>query len=193
MKCRVSSLTASVDRASPPPVRATGAAPIVLTGTMGAAYQRYFDNLRQRHFPVHRNYLAAHITLFHHLPPSVLPELCDLMRQLAKDEHSPAADVTGVMSLGGGTAFRLHCPALLTMRQRVVDQFYGMISAQDRGTPRLHVTVQNKVSPAEAKALQQELVQSFRPHTLDIIGLAAHHYLGGPWEQAFAVRFRGRR
>lgn len=182
-----------VIRAFPPPSRNTGAAPIILTGTMGAADQRFFDNLRAAHFPPERNYLAAHITLFHQLPPSCLDELDRLVRAIAADTPAPAATVSEVYSLGNGTAFRIDSAALLDIRARIADQFHGLLSAQDRGTPQLHITVQNKVKGAEAKALVADLSAGFRPRPLAIIGLAAHHYRGGPWEPAFARKFHGPR
>lgn len=190
---RASVLPTTVDRASPPPVRAAAAVPIVLTGTMGAADQRYFDELRRLHFPAHRNVLQAHLTLFHHLPPSALPELQQVMRGLAAEEAPPKAEIIGVMPMGRGTAFRVRSPALSDMREHIAEHFQRLLTPQDRGTPILHITVQNKVTPAQAKQLQQQLLAGFQQRPLEIKGLAAHHYLDGPWQQAFAVSFRGRR
>ncbi len=167
--------------------------PIIVTATMGAADQRYFDNLRTAHFPPERNHLAAHITLFHQLPPSSLDELDRLVRIIAADTPPPSAHLREVYSLGQGVAFRIDSPALIAIRDRIADRFAGMLSAQDRGTPRLHITVQNKVAPAAARDLLARLAADFRPRPLEIAGLAAHHYLGGPWEQAFARNFRGAR
>ena len=175
----------------PPPDRTTGAAPIIATATMGAADQRFFDALRAAHFPPERNYLAAHITLFHQLPPSCLDELDRLFRRIAADTPPPAAMLREVYSLGQGVAFRIESPELLAIRARIADHFAGMLTAQDQGTPRLHITVQNKVAAAEARALLAELASGFRSRPLAIKGLAAHHYRGGPWEPAFARSFRG--
>ena len=175
----------------PPPDRTTGAAPIIATATMGAADQRFLDALRAAHFPPERNHLAAHITLFHQLPPSCLDELDRLFRRIAADTPPPAAMLREVYSLGQGVAFRIESPELLAIRARIADHFAGMLTAQDRGVPRLHITVQNKVVAAEARALLAELASSFRPRPLAIKGLAAHHHRGGPWEPAFARGFWG--
>lgn len=175
----------------PPPDRTTGAAPIIATATMGAADQRFFNALRAAHFPPERNHLAAHITLFHQLPPSCLDELGRLFRRIAADSPPPAAMLREVYSLGQGVAFRIESPELLAVRARIADHFAGMLTAQDQGVPRLHITVQNKVVAAEARALLAELASGFRPRPLAIKGLAAHHYRGGPWEPAFARGFRG--
>lgn len=177
----------------PPPYRTTGAVPIIATATMGAADQRFFDALRSAHFPPDRNHLAAHITLFHQLPPSGLDELDRLFRTIVADTPPPAAMLREVYSLGRGVAFRIDSPDLLAVRARIADRFAGMLTAQDQGVPRLHITVQNKVTGAEAKALLASLTADFRPRALTIAGLAAYHYRGGPWEPAFARSFRGRR
>ncbi|WP_447758791.1 2'-5' RNA ligase family protein [Sphingopyxis fribergensis] len=158
---------------------------------MGAADQRHFNNLRAAHYPPEHNQLPAHITLFHQLPPSCLDELDRLLRRIAADTPAPRASLREIYSLGGGVAFRIDSPDLLAIRERIADHFAGMLTLQDQGTPRLHITVQNKVAPGAARALLAELAADFAPRALAIAGLAAHHYLGGPWQQAFARNFRG--
>ena len=160
---------------------------------MGAADQRHFDALRTAHFPPGRNLLSAHITLFHQLPRSSLDELAQLVRAIVADTPPPDAMLREVYSLGRGVAFRVESAGLLAVRARIADRFAGLLTAQDRGTPRLHITVQNKVEPAHAQALLSELAESFRPRPLRIVGLAAHHYRGGPWELAFERKFLGAR
>lgn len=160
---------------------------------MGAADQRYFDALRAAHFPPERNQLRAHITLFHQLPPSCLGELDRLIRRIAADTPPPAAALRDVYSLGTGVAFRIDSPDLLAVREHIADHFTGALTAQDQGVPRLHITVQNKVAPAEARALLAELARDFHSRPLMISGLAIHHYRGGPWETASTRNFRGTR
>ncbi|WP_332820397.1 2'-5' RNA ligase family protein [Sphingopyxis sp.] len=158
---------------------------------MGAADQLAFNNLRAAHYPPERNHLPAHITLFHQLPPSCHDEFDRLLRRIAADTPPPAARLREIYSLGGGVAFRIDSLDLLAIRERIADHFTGMLTAQDQGTPRLHITIQNKVAPKEARALIAELAEDFQSRPLSITGLAAHHYLGGPWQPAFARNFRG--
>ena len=56
---------------------------------------------------------------------------------------------------------------------------------------RPHITIQNKVSAKEAKALLDELERDFRPRPLAISGLLLHRYRGGPWETLATYKFRG--
>lgn len=166
------------------------AAPIIVTAEMGAADQHWADALRTAHFPPERNVLAAHITLFHHLPPSMLDELCERLRVLVVGPP-PEARLTDVMMLGRGVAYRVESPALRELRSELAEAFHGLLTPQDSQAPRLHITVQNKVDPAAARALHATLAADFVPRPLAIAGLAAWHYRGGPWEQAWRGRFRG--
>ncbi len=167
-------------------------APIIVTALMGAADFAWADGLRRAHFPSERNHIPAHISLFHHLPPARLDELARIMRYLAA-EPPPAARLSQVMLLGRGVAYRVESSALLAMRESIADAFAHDLIPQDKGTPRLHITVQNKVELATAKALHTALSADFRPRPLAIIGLAAWHYLGRPWQLAHQVKFRGHR
>ena len=164
--------------------------PIILTATMGKADFAWADALRRRHFPPDRNHVPAHITLFHHLPPSCLDELTNLMRREARGS-APKAMLAGLVNLGSGVALRVECAELLVIREVIADHFAGMLTPQDEHPPRLHITVQNKVAAAEAKALHAELERDFCPRPLAIAGLAAWHYLGPHWQLAAEVRFRG--
>ena len=165
-------------------------APIIVTALMGAADFAWADGLRRAHFPPERNWLGAHITLFHHLPPSALGEVAGRLKRLGAGPP-PTARLTDVMLLGRGVAYRVESPELLAMRAELADAFAGMLTPQDQAKPRLHITIQNKVTPDAAKALADKLRADFRPRPLAIAGLAAWHYRGGPWELAMKAMFRG--
>ena len=165
-------------------------APIIVTALMGAADFAWADGLRRAHFPPERNWLGAHITLFHHLPPSALGEVAGRLKRLGAGPR-PTARLTDVMLLGRGVAYRVESPELLAMRAELADAFAGMLTPQDQAKPRLHITIQNKVTPDAAKALADKLRADFRPRPLAIAGLAAWHYRGGPWELARKAMFRG--
>ncbi len=160
----------------------TELAPIIVTALFGAADTAYFDALRLRHFPPERNQLKAHLTMFHHLAPSLERELKQRLVGETKGVAAPDARVAGLMSLGRGVAFRIESPALEDIRDRLADAFASLLTPQDRAGWRPHVTVQNKVEPSVAKALQGELERDFRPRTARIVGLATYWYRGGPWE-----------
>ena len=172
-------------------LRGAMTAPIIITAHMGKADQAWANGLRRAHFPVARNFVDAHITLFHHLPPGHLSEIKSRMASLVAEHAVPVAYLSDVMLMGNGVAFRVDSAELLAMRDELADAFRGLLIPQDQATPKLHITVQNKVEPSLAKALHAHLSETFRPRPLAISGLAAHYYRGGPWEQIGIWAFRG--
>ena len=164
--------------------------PLIVTAELPEALQSRADQLRTAHYPPERNVLKAHVTLFHALPPSVEDELRDALAAEAKARPVPAR-LEGVMNLGRGTALRLASPEMLAVRERLAERFHGLLIPQDEHVPRLHVTIQNKVSPAEARALQAQLATGIDPRDFAFAGLALHRYRGGPWEFVKRWPFRG--
>ena len=177
-----------------PPVSAPvlASAPLIVTAQLPPDVFAWADGLRRAHFPPERNKIRAHVTLFNSLPPSVEDEV---RRLLARHSAAapPCATITGVMPLGGGTAFAIECAALAAIHADLVECLHGVLTAQDAGRRKFHVTVQNKVSGAEAKALQTELARDFRPRSFAFAGLELHRYRGGPWEAAGVWPFRAHR
>jgi 2'-5' RNA ligase len=157
-------------------------APIIVGVLFGRRDQAWLDAMRSEHFPPERNQLSAHCTMFHHLPPSCVDELKHRLVQETRGVPAPVARVEGLVSLGRGVAYRIVAPDLLAIRARLADAFSGLLMPQDAGGWRPHVTIQNKVQPATAKLLLQALEREFRPRAVEVAGLAAYWYRGGPWE-----------
>jgi hypothetical protein len=166
-------------------------APIILTAQLGPSDQAWANTLRRLHFPPERNFLNAHVTLFHHLPPGILPEIKSLLGRIAKEYPPPVSHLTEVMNLGRGVAYRIYSPALMRIRDELAERFHGILFPQDQAQPRLHITVQNKVEPHISKALFCELNAQFTPRSVSITGLSAYYYRGGPWEAIQTWTFRG--
>ena len=158
---------------------------------------RIFHEMRRRFFPGHRNYLSAHITLFHHLKPGLrepavqLARDTDWSRIFALDDRGRfGVEVQGVMGLGKGTAYRLEAEPLIKLRTPFKNAFTGKLTPQDeRPWKRPHVTVQNKVDKDVAKRLERHLAARFKPCTLHIKGLCFYRYDYGPWALLEQVRF----
>ncbi len=165
--------------------------PVIMTAEMGKQDLAWADALRRKYYPAERNVLPAHITLFHHLPPQALDEIKQAVKDMTRYNAPPVTSLQRLIHLGSGVAYQLHSPDLLAMRMELADRFHGLLVAQDQQTPRLHVTVQNKVSAKEAKALMTKLSLEFEPRPLQIKGLALHHYMDGPWQSIGEWPFRG--
>jgi 2'-5' RNA ligase len=146
--------------------------------------------LRKLHFPFDRNVLRAHLTMFHHLAPSVEEELCRRLKGAAR-QPAPEARVTGLINLGQGVAYAIGSPMLADIRESLAEAFWDVLTPQDRAAWRPHVTIQNKVKTREAQSLLDALRASFRPRPLEVAGLAVFRYLSGPWEPVGAWRFGG--
>jgi hypothetical protein len=95
------------------------------------------------------------------------------------------------MNLGGGVAFRIASEELDRLRSDIAERFHGLLTAQDAAGWSAHVTIQNKVSPRDAKMLIGALGSQFDHRPLKISGLGLHRYLGGPWETVRIYAFRG--
>lgn len=165
-------------------------APIIVTALLGDADFAWADALRRAHFPPARNRVPAHVTLFHHLPPSLAAEIAERLAGEAR-ARAPEAVIARVLRLGAGTAFAIHSAELSAIRARLADAWAGLLTPQDAAGWRAHLTVQNKVPRAAAEALHATLADGFRPRPLAIAGLAAWRYLGGPWERLSTHMFLG--
>ncbi len=167
-------------------------APLILTALLPKDLHSWATNLRDCHFPSERNFLEAHVTLFHALPPQYEGEVMDLCKQMAGELAPIDAQLVGVMPLGKGTALKLESQGLLALRDAIADHFHGLLTGQDQHRPRLHITIQNKVTIEEAKALQAELADHVEPCRFAFRGLGLFRYRGGPWEARGDYVFRGR-
>ena len=163
--------------------------PLILTLLVDEASQAALDALRRAHFPAGRNHLSAHLTLFHKLPGA---EAETIKRDLAEviGAFRPIAMVAvRPILLGRGVAVALDAPGLHTVRAELRRRWEAWLSPQDLQRHRPHVTIQNKVAPAEAKALHAELVAGFAPFPVTGTGLGLWRYLGGPWEPVATFPF----
>lgn len=157
------------------------AAPLIVSAPFGPDDFAWLDALRRAHFPAERNQLDAHLTLFHHLPPSSEAEL---RRRLGEAARGPAphAIAAGPINLGRGVAIRIESPGLAAIRADLAEAFHGLLTPQDAAGWRAHVTIQNKVAPEAARVLLESLRADFRPRPVALAGLALWRYRGGPWE-----------
>lgn len=157
-------------------------APLILTLALDEATQTYFNDLRRQHFPPKINYLAAHLTLFHHLPGAERAAVQAQLAAIAAGQSRLPLAVTGLRSLGRGVAFTLENEDLRALHRRLQAAFAPHLTPQDQQKLQPHITIQNKVDPAEARQLLAELQAGFTPFEAVGTGLHLWAYRGGPWE-----------
>jgi len=165
----------------------TGA--LIVTAEIGQPDFGWLDGLRCAHYPPERNQVPAHLTIFRALPPSAESEVRSRLASVTR-EKPPVATIDGLIDLGGGVASRIVSPGLDRIRRELADELHGLLSAQDAGGWRPHVTIQNKVTPRIARRLKSSLEMDFRRRPLSISGLGLYRYLGGPWERVAVYAFR---
>ncbi len=162
--------------------------PLILTLKLDPASFERFDALRRAHFPPALNHIPAHLTLFHKLPGERLEEVVGYLTTSALAGPLQLRAI-GLRKLGRGTAFEITGAELKAWRGRLAHEWTEWLSPQDRQAFRPHVTVQNKVEPIMARALYEQLSDSFQPFDLEGVGVLVWRYLGGPWRLEAEVGF----
>ncbi len=165
--------------------------PLILTLALDRAAEAFFEAARRQWFPRERNLIPAHVTLFHHLPGAAAAQLAaDVGALCARQRPMPVA-VDGLRFLGRGVAYSLASPAAAAFRAALAERWAADLTPQDRQPWRPHVTVQNKVDPAVARALHARLSEVFSPFAALASGVRLWRYLDGPWALETALPFDG--
>ncbi|HEY9736191.1 MAG TPA: 2'-5' RNA ligase family protein [Trichocoleus sp.] len=159
-------------------------APLVLTLKLDASTFEQLNDLRQKHFPPERNFLPAHVTLFHALPGDHIDEIRQTLQYVCAHALALPLALPELRFLGNGVAIEVHCPELMPIRQMLSEHWHPWLTNQDRRSLRPHVTIQNKVTSQEARALYNQMLETWQPLAGQGEGLLLWHYQGGPWELA---------
>jgi 2'-5' RNA ligase superfamily len=176
----------------PTPSSRPPSAPFIVTAELPVDIFSWANGLRAEHFPPERNFLKAHVTLFHSFAPSLREELPRFLARMAGEFAPPLAEVTGLIDLGSGTALAIDSPCLLAVRQLIADHFWDMLTRQDQGGKKLHITIQNKVERKAAVALQAMLGPALHPRKFTFAGLGLQLYRNPLWEPVGTWKFRGK-
>lgn len=163
----------------------TGQKPLILTLQLDTVSQVFFDQQRELYFPPQRNFLKAHLTLFHQLPDK--PDT----RQYLSAFRSRHFDISvnGLRHLGAGVAYSLESAELQELRREMSRHFKDYLIPQDSQPFKPHITIQNKVSPEVSRRLLAELSKTFVPFTVQAVGLELWAYLDGPWQHEKTYAF----
>jgi len=179
------------DRAPRAAGNAARGAPLLVTAELPPDVLAWADALRRAHYPPERNRLRAHVTLFHALPPSSEGEVRRLLGDFAR-RPPPAARVSGLFDLGRGTAWDLASPALVAMHAEIADSLHGILVGQEMRELRPHITIQNKVAPQAASALQAQLRTALPEVAFRFHGLGLYAWDDALWRPLHTWPFRGR-
>ena len=159
--------------------------PLILTLRIESKSQAFFDAQRQIYFPPKRNFLSAHLTLFHQLPDEE-----DTHRYLVSLQfHSFPIQITGLQNLGSGIAYKAESAQLQALHHQIRDYFLAKLIPQDQQPFRPHITIMNKSTPEKVQALLTDLTSGFKPFSITAIGVDLWTYLGGPWHFERTISF----
>ncbi|GAA4329012.1 hypothetical protein GCM10023149_33380 [Mucilaginibacter gynuensis] len=159
--------------------------PLILTLSIDPDGQAFFEMQRKRYFPPERNFLAAHLNLFHQLPDD--PATYDYLAGLRI--RSFELNVIRLMHLGAGVAYRIDGPELISLHRMLSSHFSKDLIPQDRQGFRPHITISNKTTPENASELLKQLSGDFKPFKIQATGLDLWTYLDGPWRHERTFSF----
>ncbi|MVN91899.1 2'-5' RNA ligase family protein [Mucilaginibacter aquatilis] len=163
-------------------------APLILTLMLDDASQQYFNQLRTAHFPPERNYLDAHLTLFHNLPAHEAQIVKDI-EFAAINQTTMQLQIKAVKSIGSGVAFDIECMQLKQLHNYLQQLWQPWLIPQDKQKLWPHITIQNKVTHDAAMLLKAQLENDFESFEATGTGLALFEYRGGPWEFVREFKF----
>jgi 2'-5' RNA ligase len=165
--------------------------PLILTLAMDDAAQARFNRLREAYFPPERNFIPAHITLFHALPGEECEPVADRLQRKASELAAFPVAVSEVRSIGRGVAYWLSSPPLLSLHADLAAAWREWLTPQDRQRFMPHIVVQNKETAEEARKTLAVLSAEFRSFCFTAAGLQLWRYLGGSWEPVAMFPFTG--
>lgn len=166
-------------------------APLILTLKLDDETFNFFDEMRRLYFPPERNFLSAHLTLFHHLPGEELDKIATDLTCICGGFSKFQLAFHEWRTLGRGVAIKVEAPPLHSLHFTLSKLWRDWLTAQDRQKFQPHITVQNKVAPEEAKKLYENLSADWQPRAGSATGLRLWHYLGGEWKGEQDFTFGG--
>ena len=164
--------------------------PLILTLALDANSSEFFNQLRQQHFPPERNYLNAHLTLFHQLPRAEENQIMATLREVSAQYGPLSLSVAEVRLLGKGVAYYIKSQVLQQLHRQLQKRWKPYLTAQDQQKLWPHVTIQNKVTPEAAKSLHEQLSSDFEPFVATGTGFRLWEYQGGPWQSLQEYAFK---
>ena len=162
-------------------------APLILTLALEAGASQFFNTLRQAYFPRDRNFIDAHLTLFHALPNT--PGIRQTVKELCSQVEPFTLTIVEPASIGNGVAYKILSRELMFLHKTLQEKWIDLLSRQDRQKLWPHITVQNKVGFMEAQNLLQQLKNGFTPFSAAATGLQVWEYLNGPWKFVEEFKF----
>ncbi|RFZ94411.1 2'-5' RNA ligase family protein [Mucilaginibacter conchicola] len=162
--------------------------PLLITLKIDDVSQQYFNALRKQYFPPERNFLDAHLMLFHQLPADeqkIDSDIADIVSSIKVFNMQ----VSGPATIGRGVAYKIESAELRIMHKQMQQLWQQWLIPQDQHKLWPHITIQNKVEPAVAQETLKKVSTGFQPFLVTAQGLMLWEYQGGPWKFMGEWRF----
>lgn len=146
--------------------------PLILTLKLDKASQSLLTDLRTKYFPKNRNYLAAHVTLFHAIPAHRFAELDVHLASRAEQTNGFEVFIGEPKKMGNkgvlvtvrdrphGKIEKIHDDIQNFLQTRVKEEKDKLTDQDSRRMGKAHVTVMNKAEEDEVeeclKAVEKE-------------------------------------
>ncbi|WVR06709.1 hypothetical protein IAU60_003741 [Kwoniella sp. DSM 27419] len=143
----------------PPPVSCQS--PLILTLTLDKASYKLLTDLRSKYFPPHRNFLTAHVTLFHAIPLHRFDELDERLKGICAERNAWDVFIGEPQKMGNrgvmlnlrerpsNTTAQLHDQRLRWLKKGVHEDRDKLTNQDMQPLKRPHVTVLNKARDEE--------------------------------------------
>ena len=151
--------------------------PLILTLTLEPALADPLNALRRKHFPPERNFLDAHVTLFHALPGEHEETVRRGLEALCAATPAFGVRVPRVRQWGKGVFAELSSPDLLTFRQDLAARWDDLLTPQEYQVAITVASGATNRETANALFLSQKTVEFHLSSTYRRLGIRSRSEL----------------
>lgn len=152
---------------------------LIVTIKMQDEALAFFNALRKKYYPVHCNYVDAHITLFHKLPSNICAIEEILLQSTQRKRFT--LQINSIKHINNSVLFTINSSELVTIHKQLKKLFYPYLTFKDKKYLRPHITIQNKVTVYKAQQTAAFLQQNFIPFGTEAIGFSTYLFQKNKW------------
>lgn len=148
---------------------------MMLSLSVDPSLQAYFENLRNTHYPKHKNNIPAHITLFYKYPDG--PEYLDILKEIVKNSAPFDLQVADIKMTKNGNQLKIYAPKVYELRKKILKAIGRAAFYRDRKPYYPHMTFQEDVTAFKAANTNEALKAQFQPLNSTAIGIDVFEYI----------------
>ena len=148
------------------------------------------DALRAEYFPPERNFIPAHLSLFHHLPGAEEAAIDAALAEAAQSTGPIDLQFRTPRKMDRGFLLTVDAPEAARVHARLAREFGPWLTPQDRQPFRSHITIMNKADREVAARAFRAFQATWSPWQGVGDRLLLWEYRGGPWDFVAEYPFR---